>query len=152
MDLLMALNTGHAGSSSTVHANAPGDVIARFVALGTLAGVPPTAVERQVAAGLDAVVHVARDGRGRYVESAAVVAFGVPLGRRLQRGRRALQAAQAVPEACEQVARALRSGERATAALRAAAAGVPDALAARLREAANTLDLGGSAAASLRRD
>ena len=65
VDLLGALNTGHSGSASTVHANAPQDVVARFAALGTLAGVSGEAVERQLAAAIGAVVHVERDAAGR---------------------------------------------------------------------------------------
>jgi pilus assembly protein CpaF len=65
VELLAALNTGHAGSASTLHANSPADLVARLVALGTLAGVAPAAVERQLAAAVEAVVHVARDRAGR---------------------------------------------------------------------------------------
>jgi pilus assembly protein CpaF len=74
VELLAALNTGHAGSASTVHANSPADLVARFVALGTMAGVRPEAIERQLVAGVGAVVHVARgvDGR-RYVEAVGAV-------------------------------------------------------------------------------
>jgi pilus assembly protein CpaF len=42
-ELLAALNTGHEGGCGTVHANAPEDVIARFEALGALAGLGPAA-------------------------------------------------------------------------------------------------------------
>lgn len=72
-ELLAALNTGHEGGCGTVHANAPDDVLARFEALGALAGLGPVAVRAQVAAALDLVVHVSRrDGRRR-VESIAAV-------------------------------------------------------------------------------
>ena len=75
-DLLAALNTGHDGSASTVHANGPSEVVARFAALGAMAGLDGTAVERQLGSGVGAVVHVARDGAGRrYVGSVSVVAL-----------------------------------------------------------------------------
>lgn len=74
VDLLAALNTGHEGGCGTVHANSATDVPARFEALGVAAGLPREAVHSQVAAGLDAVVHVGRgiDGQRR-VEQVAVV-------------------------------------------------------------------------------
>jgi pilus assembly protein CpaF len=80
VELLAALNTGHAGSASTVHANSPTDLVARFVALGTMAGVPADAIEHQLLAAVGAVVHVARgpDGR-RFV--ASVGAVGAEAGR-----------------------------------------------------------------------
>ena len=76
-DLLQALNTGHAGSLSTVHANGPADALARLEALVLLAGLglPLEAVRAQIRSSIDAVVHVARrsDGR-RGVESIAELA------------------------------------------------------------------------------
>ena len=73
-DLLMALNTGHEGGCGTVHANSTGDVPARLEALGTLGGLPRVALHAQLAAALDAVVHIRRlaDGR-RWVEEIAVI-------------------------------------------------------------------------------
>lgn len=73
-ELLAALNTGHDGGCGTVHANAPGDVVARFEALGALAGLPATAVHAQLRSAVQAVLHVRRrsDGR-RVVESVGVV-------------------------------------------------------------------------------
>ncbi|MFV0457672.1 MAG: TadA family conjugal transfer-associated ATPase [Actinomycetales bacterium] len=73
LDLLAALNTGHCGCG-TVHAGGPAEVPTRLEALGLLAGVPRPAMQAQVAAGLDVLVHLSRDGRGRRrVESVAVV-------------------------------------------------------------------------------
>jgi pilus assembly protein CpaF len=73
-DLLAALNTGHAGGCGTLHANAPAEVPARLEALGLLAGLGREAVRAQVAAAVDAVVHLERgsDGQRRVVEVAAV--------------------------------------------------------------------------------
>jgi pilus assembly protein CpaF len=65
VDLLAALNTGHEGGCGTVHANSADDVPARFEALAVAAGLPRAAVHSQLAAGLEVVVHLARDRLGR---------------------------------------------------------------------------------------
>jgi len=72
-ELLAALNTGHEGGCGTVHANAPGDVLARFEALGALAGMGPQAVRAQVAAAIDLVVHVTRHRGVRRIASVAAL-------------------------------------------------------------------------------
>jgi pilus assembly protein CpaF len=59
-ELLAALNTGHEGGCGTLHANSAGDVVARFEALGALAGMAPEAVHAQLASALDVVVHLGR--------------------------------------------------------------------------------------------
>ena len=56
-----------------MHANAPEDVIARFEALGALAGLGPAAVRAQVAAAIDVVVHVTRRGPTRQVQTISAV-------------------------------------------------------------------------------
>ncbi|WP_345714370.1 CpaF family protein, partial [Kineococcus glutinatus] len=63
-DLLAALNTGHAGGAGTVHANTAADVVARVQALGALAGMGPAAVDAQLVAAVDLVLHVERGGAG----------------------------------------------------------------------------------------
>jgi pilus assembly protein CpaF len=65
-DMLQALNTGHDGSLSTVHANSPADALARLETLVLLGGValPLAAVRGQLAAAIDAVVQVARRASG----------------------------------------------------------------------------------------
>ncbi|MGO2515138.1 MAG: CpaF family protein [Corynebacterium variabile] len=68
-ELLLAFNTGHAGSAGTVHANGVDAVPGRLRALGALAGLPDTAVDRQVADGIGVVVHVERTSAGRRVTS-----------------------------------------------------------------------------------
>jgi pilus assembly protein CpaF len=77
LDLLMALNTGHEGALSTVHANSPGDALRRIETLALIAGVglPHEAIREQLARGLDLVIHLARlsDGSRRVVEVAEVV-------------------------------------------------------------------------------
>ncbi len=67
VDLLAALNTGHEGGCGTLHANSATDVPARFEALALTAGLPREALHAQLVAGLDLVVHVRRDHRGRRV-------------------------------------------------------------------------------------
>ncbi len=78
-DMLQALNTGHDGSVSTVHANSPDDALARLETLVLLAGValPMAAVRAQVSSAVDAIVQVARGENGaRSVLGVAEV--GVP--------------------------------------------------------------------------
>src|SRR5581483_11916836 len=76
-DLLQALNTGHSGSISTVHANGPADALARLESLVLLAGLglPVEAIRAQIRSSIDAVVHVARrPGGGRQIEAIAELA------------------------------------------------------------------------------
>ncbi len=70
VDMLAAMNTGHEGGCSTVHANATADVPARFEALAVAAGMSREAVHAQMAAALEAVVHLRqdRDGQRRLAE------------------------------------------------------------------------------------
>ena len=67
LDLLQALNTGHDGSLSTVHANSPADALRRVETLALMAGVglPHAAVREQVASAVDLVVHQSRGADGR---------------------------------------------------------------------------------------
>lgn len=74
VDLLMALNTGHEGGCGTVHANGADDVPVRLESLALAVGLPRPAIHAQIASGLDAVIHVQRDGHGqRKVVEIAVV-------------------------------------------------------------------------------
>jgi pilus assembly protein CpaF len=76
LDMLMALNTGHEGSLTTVHANSPEDALRRVETLALMAGVglPHEAVREQVASALQLVVHQARaPSGGRRIESVAEV-------------------------------------------------------------------------------
>ena len=72
-ELLAALNTGHEGGMSTVHANGPEEVPARFEALGALAGMPRDGVHAQLREALRVVVHVVRRGGVRRVDRVGVV-------------------------------------------------------------------------------
>ena len=69
LDMLQAMNTGHDGSLSTVHANAPRDALARIETMVLMAGydLPVRAIRQQVSSALDMVVHVERleDGTRR---------------------------------------------------------------------------------------
>ena len=77
LDLLTALNTGHAGALSTVHANSPVDALRRLETLALMAdvGLPHGAVREQLQRGVDLVVHLERrvDGRRRVVEISEVL-------------------------------------------------------------------------------
>jgi pilus assembly protein CpaF len=77
LDLLTALNTGHDGALSTVHANSPADALGRLETLALMAGVglPHAAVAEQVQRGIDLVVHLERraDGARVVTEVAEVV-------------------------------------------------------------------------------
>jgi pilus assembly protein CpaF len=76
VDLLQALNTGHDGSLATLHANTPGDALARLESLVVRSAPswPIDAVREQVHRSIDAVVHVARDtGGARHVDEVAEV-------------------------------------------------------------------------------
>ena len=67
LDLLVALNTGHGGALSTVHANSAEDALRRLETLALMAGVglPHEAIREQVARGIDVVVHMGREGTSR---------------------------------------------------------------------------------------
>ncbi|TDT85663.1 MULTISPECIES: CpaF family protein [unclassified Arthrobacter] len=69
LDMLQAMNTGHDGSLSTVHANSPRDAIARLETLVLMAGMdlPLRAVREQVASAVNLIVHISRlrDGTRR---------------------------------------------------------------------------------------
>ena len=71
VDLLAAMNTGHEGACTTLHANAVTDVPARFEALGVAAGLGRPAVHALLASSIDLVVHLVR-GRDRVRRVAAI--------------------------------------------------------------------------------
>ncbi|HEY6745483.1 MAG TPA: TadA family conjugal transfer-associated ATPase [Mycobacteriales bacterium] len=64
VELLTALNTGHAGSGGTLHANSAGQLPARLEALGGLGRLDRHAVRSQVAAALQVAVHLDRQPDG----------------------------------------------------------------------------------------
>lgn len=77
LDLLQAMNTGHSGSMSTIHANSPIDALSRMETCAILSGVnlPLTALRMQVASAINCVVHTMRlpDGSRKIVEIAEVL-------------------------------------------------------------------------------
>jgi pilus assembly protein CpaF len=69
LDMLQAMNTGHEGSLTTIHANSPRDALARLETLVLTAGVelPHRAIREQIASAFDVLVQIARlvDGSRR---------------------------------------------------------------------------------------
>jgi len=69
LDMLQAMNTGHDGSLSTIHANAPRDALSRIETMVLMTGydLPVRAIRAQVASALDLIVHLERleDGSRR---------------------------------------------------------------------------------------
>jgi len=62
LDMLQAMNTGHDGSMTTIHANSPRDCISRLETLVLMAGVdlPLTSVRKQIASAIHMIVQAAR--------------------------------------------------------------------------------------------
>ncbi|MGI5868752.1 MAG: ATPase, T2SS/T4P/T4SS family [Kiritimatiellia bacterium] len=77
LDMLQAMNTGHDGSLTTVHANAPRDVISRLETMVLMSGMdlPSRAIREQIASAIDIVVHESRlsDGSRKVTCIAEVV-------------------------------------------------------------------------------
>jgi pilus assembly protein CpaF len=78
-DMLQAMNTGHDGGMSTIHANSPRDAIFRFesLALSGSPGLTLEAIRGQIVSAVDLVVHIARldDGRRRVALVAELTAI-----------------------------------------------------------------------------
>jgi pilus assembly protein CpaF len=72
LDMLQAMNTGHDGSLSTVHANSPRDALARIETMVLMSGfeLPVRAIREQVSSAMDLLVHTVRfsDGTRRVVQ------------------------------------------------------------------------------------
>ncbi|MCP4912008.1 MAG: CpaF family protein [Oligoflexia bacterium] len=68
-DLLQAMNTGHDGSMSSIHANSPSDCLTRIENLFLMAGydVPNAVVRKQMAMGIDYIIQITRDREGNRV-------------------------------------------------------------------------------------
>jgi len=66
LDMLQAMNTGHDGSLSTIHANSPRDALSRLETLVAMAGlsIPHEAVRRQISSAIDVIIQLARLGDG----------------------------------------------------------------------------------------
>ncbi len=70
MDLVSALNTGHRGSLTTVHANSPREALWRLETLALSAGdTSESAIARQLRTAVDTIVQVERRSEGRRVHS-----------------------------------------------------------------------------------
>jgi len=80
LDLLQAMNTGHAGSATTVHANGTDEAVVRLEGMALLAGIPQAAARSQVAAGVDVIVVLGRTRDGARVLS-GIATVGVERGR-----------------------------------------------------------------------
>lgn len=78
LDMLQALNTGHDGSLSTGHGNSPGDMLARLETM-VLMGIelPVSAIRRQIASGIDIMVHLGRmrDGSRKVLEIVEITGY-----------------------------------------------------------------------------
>ena len=76
LDMLQAMNTGHEGSLSTVHANTPRDALSRVETMVLMAGLelPTRAIREQLASAIDVIVHLTRlrDGTRRVTSVAEV--------------------------------------------------------------------------------
>jgi len=79
LDMLQAMNTGHEGSLSTLHANTPRDALARIETMVLMAGIelPSRAIREQVASAIHLVVHLSRlrDGTRRVTHVTEVTAM-----------------------------------------------------------------------------
>jgi len=76
LDMLQAMNTGHDGSLSTIHANSSRDVLSRLETMVLMAGmeIPMKAIREQIASAVDLIVHMNRlkDGTRRFARISEV--------------------------------------------------------------------------------
>ncbi|MFY9532096.1 MAG: CpaF family protein [Candidatus Acidiferrales bacterium] len=76
LDMLQAMNTGHDGSLTTIHANSPRDALSRLETMVAMANlnIPDTAIRRQISSAIDVVVQVSRlsDGTRKLVSLAEI--------------------------------------------------------------------------------
>ncbi len=79
LEMLQAMNTGHDGSMSTIHANSPRDALYRLEMLSGFAGFQgsETSLRRQIASAVDFIIQIARLGSGRRVISSITEVTGV---------------------------------------------------------------------------
>lgn len=76
LDLLAAMNTGHEGSMSTVHANGPTDALRRLETMGLLAGadIPVHVIRGMISSAVDLIVQLRRvDGGGRRIDGVVAI-------------------------------------------------------------------------------
>ncbi|MDK7178683.1 ATPase, T2SS/T4P/T4SS family, partial [Micrococcus luteus] len=81
-DMLGAMNTGHEGSLTTLHANSPRDAIARLEVMILMAGmdIPLSAIREHIASSIDFIVQQTRLSNGRRVVSSSVEVCGLESG------------------------------------------------------------------------
>jgi len=76
LDMLQAMNTGHDGSLTTIHANTPRDALGRLETMVAMASlnIPESAIRRQISSAIDVVVQVSRlsDGTRKIVSLAEI--------------------------------------------------------------------------------
>jgi pilus assembly protein CpaF len=76
LDMLQAMNTGHDGSLTTIHANSPRDALSRLETMVAMANlnIPDTAIRRQISSAIDVVVQLSRlsDGTRKIVSLAEI--------------------------------------------------------------------------------
>ena len=79
-DMLQAMNTGHDGSMTTVHANSPRDALSRIEQMIGMSGVdiPPRSARAQIASAIHVVIQVARlpDGRRKLISLSEITGMG----------------------------------------------------------------------------
>ncbi len=77
LDMLQAMNTGHDGSLTTIHANSPRDALARLETMVAMANLnlPDQAVRRQIASAIDVIIQVTRlsDGTRKIINISEIV-------------------------------------------------------------------------------
>jgi pilus assembly protein CpaF len=77
LDMLQAMNTGHSGSITTLHANSPRDAISRMETMALMSGIdlPVIAIRRQIASAISLVVHMSRlqDGTRKTTQITEIV-------------------------------------------------------------------------------
>ncbi|MFN3751599.1 MAG: ATPase, T2SS/T4P/T4SS family [Thiobacillus sp.] len=83
LDMLQAMNTGHEGSLTTLHANSPRDALARLETLVLMAGMdlPLAAIRDQIVSAVDLIVQQARLADGRRVITGIVEVTGIESGK-----------------------------------------------------------------------
>jgi pilus assembly protein CpaF len=112
LDMLQAMNTGHDGSLSTLHANTPRDAMARLETMVLMAGMdlPLRAIREQASSAIDLIVQIARqrDGGRRVTQITEVCGMEGEVFRLqdifVRRGEGPLESAGLVPRLAEKLA------------------------------------------------
>jgi len=119
IDMLQAMNTGHEGSLSTVHANSPRDALRRVETMVLLGGteLPLRAVREQVANSIDVIVHLVRDALGRRFVTRITEVVGmegdmISMADLYSRDTQALAGASSLPELVSTGLASARLGSR----------------------------------------